>query len=265
MKNSMKKEKLKIDLSFLFQFAMDDFRNKYAGSVMGVAWAFFQPLMTILIYWFVFQIGFGSAPVDGYPFILWLIAGIAPWFFINEGIVSVTSSLLEYSYLVKKILFNIDILPLVKIASCFIVQIFLVIIAILFFGFFGYYPDIYYLQLFYYMVYMLCLLIGLGYFTAAFYVFFKDLIQIVNIVMQVVFWMTPIVWNFDIMPEVVQKVLVFNPFYYIIKGYRDAFIYKEFFWENWKMGLYYWVIAVFLLIAGKKIFTKMKVHFSDVL
>ena len=261
----MEQKKWKIDLGFLWQFSIDDFRNKYAGSVMGITWAFLQPLMTIVIYWFIFQIGFKSQPVDGYPFILWLISGIVPWFFISEAVVSVTASLVEYSYLVKKILFNIDILPLVKIMSCFLVQVFLVFFAILFFCFFGYYPDVYYLQIIYYMIYMVLLLAGIGYCTAALYVFFKDLIQIVNIIMQIVFWVTPIVWKFEIMPEMIQKILKFNPVYYVVKGYRDVFVYKEFFWENWEMGLYYWLIVFTFLLVGKKIFSKMKVHFADVL
>ena len=95
--------KWEIDAGFLWQFSMDDFKGKYAGSFMGMAWAFLQPVMTILIYWFVFQVGFGNDSVKGYPFILWLISGLVPWFFISEGLVNVTTSLVEYSYLVKKI------------------------------------------------------------------------------------------------------------------------------------------------------------------
>ena len=107
----------KIDGGFLLQFAADDFRNKYAGSIMGVTWAFVQPLMTIVIYWFIFQVGFHSQPVADYPFILWLVSGIIPWFFISEGIVGATPALAEYSYLVKKVVFPIEILPLTKILS----------------------------------------------------------------------------------------------------------------------------------------------------
>ena len=59
----------KIDGGFLMQFVVGHFRNKYAGSIMGVTWAFVQPLMTIVIYWFIFQVGFHSQPVADYPFI----------------------------------------------------------------------------------------------------------------------------------------------------------------------------------------------------
>ena len=89
--------KEKIDWQFLAQFSIDDFRNKYAGSLMGVTWAFVQPLMTIVIYWFIFQVGFHSQPVENYPFVLWLVAGIIPWFFISEAVTGVTPSLAEYS------------------------------------------------------------------------------------------------------------------------------------------------------------------------
>ena len=112
---------------------------------------------------------------------------------------------------------------------------------------------------------MLILLTGIGYATAALYPFFKDLLQIVNIVMQVIFWLTPIVWDFGIMTESIRKILVLNPFYYIVRGYRDSLVYKEFFWDNWKMGIYYWGIAIVLLLIGRKIFCKMRVHFADVL
>lgn len=261
----MSLDEIKTDLSFIWQFSVDDFKGKYAGSFVGSAWAFLQPLMTIIIYWFVFQIGFGNDSVKGYPFILWLISGLVPWFFINEGLISVTTSLAEYGYLVKKIVFNISILPLVKILSCFFVQIFLVLITIFFFCLWGYFPDLYYLQLIYYMLYMFVLISGIGYMASALYVFFKDLIQIINIFMQIIFWVTPIVWNFDIMPLAVQKVLVFNPVYYIIKGYRDIFIDKVFFFENIESALYYWIIAIFLFIIGRTIFKKLKIHFADVL
>ena len=261
----MQEKRMKIDWKFLIQFSIDDFRSRHAGSVGGASWEFIRPTMTIVIYWFIFQVGFRSQPVSGYPFILWLVSGIIPWFFISEASVDATPSLAEYSYLVKKVLFNVDILPLSRIMSSFLVQIFLLLIAVVFFMFFGYLPDVYYLQIPYYMLYMVLLLTGIGYCTAALYPFFKDLLQMINIITQVAFWLTPIVWNVNIMPPVIQKILMLNPFYYIVQGYREALIYKQLFWENWQMGIYYWAIALFFLWAGRRVFKKMKAHFADVL
>lgn len=261
----MKNKKLINDVFFVFQFAIDDFKGKYAGSVLGGAWAFMQPIITICLYWFIFQLGFKSAPVADFPFILWLMVGLVPWFFISDGISNATPCLVEYSYLVKKVLFNINILPIAKLISTLMVQLVLVVFAIILYMLLGYFPDLYYLQIPIYLIYMLIISAGISYITATLYVFFKDTMQIVSIVLQVVFWMTPIVWDFGIMPEIVQKILKFNPFYYIIAGYRNIFVYKDGIGHQWWMVAYYWIFAVVLLIVGVKLFRKCKDHFPDVL
>lgn len=90
--------KLRHDIKFLFRelyqnkkllyfLSVNDFKTKYAGSYLGVIWAFVQPVITVLIYWFVFEVGFKSGSVHSVPFILWLVAGIVPWFFLqNPGV-----------------------------------------------------------------------------------------------------------------------------------------------------------------------------------
>lgn len=253
------------DVAFVWQFAIDDFKAKYAGSALGVAWAFLQPIITIVLYWFIFQLGFKSTPVDNFPFILWLMIGLVPWFFVSEAIPNATSCMVEYSYLVKKVLFDINILPLAKVISTLLVQFVLIVFAIILYALFGYFPDVYYLQIPIYLVYMLVIVSGIAYLTATLYVFFKDVVQIVSIVIQIVFWLTPIVWDFEIMPEIVRKVLVFNPFYYVITGYRNIFIYKEGMGQSIGMTIYYWAIAGVLLICGMRLFGKCKKHFADVL
>ena len=253
------------ELGFLWQFSLDDLKNKYSNSIIGIGWGFLQPLITIVVYWFVFQLGFRSQPVEDFPFILWLVSGLIPWFFMSEAIPSATAVLAEYNYLVQKVLFNINILPLVKVVSSFIIQIFLTIILIVMFCVFGYMPDVHYFQLLYYAVYMTVLTAGVCYITAALYIFLKDVIQIVSIVLQILFWFTPIVWNISVMPEKLQVILKYNPVYFIVRGYRKTFIYKEWFWTDGIMSLYYWTIALVIFVLGIKLFRKLKPHFADVL
>lgn len=253
------------DLAFVWQFALDDFKAKYAGSALGCVWAFLQPIITIVLYWFVFQLGFRSAPVENFPFILWLMVGLLPWLFISEAISNATASMVEYSYLVKKVLFNINILPLAKVISVLLVQFVLILFAIIMYAFWGYFPDFYYLQLPIYLIYMVMLATGIAYLAATLYVFFKDTIQVVSIVLQIVFWMTPIVWGLESMPEIVRKILVFNPVYYIVEGYRNIFIYKNGMGHSVAMTIYYWAINVLILLGGLRLFSKCKKHFADVL
>jgi len=107
-----------LDLEFLIPFSVDDFKRKYAGSLLGAAWAFLQPAVTILLYWFVFEVGMKTGAQQDVPFILWLASGLLPWFFVSECVMSGTTCLADYGYLVKKVLFTVDILPSVKIVSC---------------------------------------------------------------------------------------------------------------------------------------------------
>lgn len=253
------------DFSFIWQFAIDDFKMKYAGSILGGAWAFLQPMITIVLYWFVFQLGFRSQPVENFPFILWLVTGLVPWFFINEAVISATVSFVEYGYLVKKVLFNIKILPFVKILSTFFVQIALILFTIILFVIFGFYPQVYYIKIFVYLMYMFLLTAGFGYLSATIYVFFRDTIQIVNIIFQILFWTTPIVWDFDIMPEAIRNILIYNPLYYIINGYRQIFIFHGKNIQSLGMVIYYWCAAILLFLVGRILFNRCKDHFADVL
>ena len=116
----------------IWKLSKNDFKTKYAGSYFGIIWAFVQPIVTILIYIFVFQFGFRAQPIaTDIPYALWLVAGIVPWFFFSEALVNATNCLLEYSYLVKKVVFKISILPIVKVSSSMFEHVFFVGLAII--------------------------------------------------------------------------------------------------------------------------------------
>lgn len=253
------------DIGFLWQFSLDDFKKKYAGSVGGVAWAVLQPLFTVALYWFVFQVGLKSGSVTQVPFILWLIAGLLPWLFISETITNSMSALVDYSYLVKKIRFNINILPLIKIVSGLMVHLILVGIMVLMYIGYGLSVSLYYLQTLFYLAYTVLLVAGIAYLTCTMYAFVKDILQIVSLLLQAFFWTTPIVWQLDIMGENIQKIVRLSPFYYIVSGYRDCFINHVWFWERGAANLYYWFIAVGFLALGVYTFSKCRRHFADVL
>ena len=130
---------------------------------------------------------------------------------------------------------------------------------------FGFYPNVYYLEVFFYAVYTVLLVTAISYFTSAVYVFFKDVLQMVSIILQLIFWLTPMVWDISIMPDYVQKIVKLNPIYYVVSGYRNAFIYqKPLFSEGW-LEVYYWVVLAILMAVGFGLFKKVKPHFADVL
>ena len=132
---------------------------------------------------------------------------------------------------------------------------------------YGFLPDLYTLQIVYYSFAMFVLVMALTYVTCAIVVFFKDLSQIINIILQVGVWMTPIMWNIDTMElsPVLLTIFKLNPMYYIVAGYRDALINKVWFWERPEITMYFWLLTIVILGLGAVIFKRLKVHFADVL
>ncbi|MCD7746066.1 MAG: ABC transporter permease [Lachnospiraceae bacterium] len=249
----------------IMDLAVTDFRTKYASSYLGAVWAFVQPIVTVLIYVMVFGFGLKSSAVDGYEFPIWLTAGIIPWFYFQDGINMATTSLLEYSYLVKKMVFQVKILPVVKVMAALLIHLAFIVLAVIIHGGYGVYPDLYYLQLIYYCFCTTVLALGIGYLTAALNVFFTDLQQIINIILQFGIWLTPIMWNISILGEKVEHILWFNPMYYVVSGYRDCFYNKVLFWEKPAQTLYFWVLSICFLMLGTYVFKKLERHFADVL
>ena len=254
------------------RLSVNDFKTKFAGSYLGIIWAFVQPVITILVYWFVFEKGMKPAAIRDaagtkVPYVLWLIAGMVPWFFFSDALSGGTRALLDYSYLVKKVVFKIDILPIVKIVSAVFVHLFFLAFAVLLYTLYGYYPDVYTLQVLYYSICLFVLVMGIYYLTSAVVVFFRDLNQVINIVLQVGVWVTPIMWNIDTMDisPVLKNLLKLNPLYYIVQGYRDAFIGKVAFFERWELTIYFWVVTIVFVVLGTHVFKKLRMHFADVL
>ena len=157
----IKRRKLIWDLS------KADFRKRFVGSYFGVVWMFVQPIVTVLIYFCIFQLGFKSVPpVPGVPYVLWLVPGIVPWFFFSEALNTVTGCLQEYSYLVKKVVFQVEVLPVIKLISSLIVHCFFVAIMIVMALCYGRMPMATWIQVIYYSFAASMLALGIGYFVA---------------------------------------------------------------------------------------------------
>lgn len=247
------------------QMTKQDFRQRYLGSYLGILWAFIQPAVTVLIFWFVFQVGFKSVPVDNFPFILWLVCGMFPWFFFSDSISSAANAILASSFLVKKVVFRVELLPIVKISSALIVHVFFVLVLFAMFAVYGYGVSIYNVQFIYYSFAMICLVLGISWLTSSLVVFLRDVGQFVAMFLQFGFWGTPIFWSFRTIPPEYWFLLKLNPMYYIVEGYRQSFIYHEWFWQHMELTLYFWCVTGAVMFAGAVLFKKLRPHFADVL
>ena len=252
--------------ALVWDLAKNDFRVRFAGSYFGIIWAFAQPLVTVLLFWFVFQVGLRAAPAaQGAPYGLWLAVGLAPWFYFSEGWTTSTSALGEYAYIVKKIVFRVELLPLVKIVSAFFFHLaFLTVLIILTLAT-GRLPTWHLLQLPYYCLCTGTLILALGYTTAAVYPFFRDLIQLLNIAIQFGMWLTPIMWSVAMVPAKFQWIFKLNPVGYIVEGYRDSFFGGAWIWDHWLTTLGFWTFSGVAGGLAFLVFRRLRPHFADVL
>lgn len=251
--------------NMILQLAVSDFKTRYAGSYFGMIWAFVQPIVTILVFWFVFEIGFRAARVSEVPFILWFSCGLIPWFFFSDAWSNASNAYIEYTYLVKKVVFRVSILPMIKITSAILVHLVFVLFLVCMFLFYGYRLDLYVLQLCYYIFCMIAFIFGLSFVTSSITPFFRDLTQFINIVLQFGMWLTPIMWDYMIIPGQYRWLFELNPVFYIVNGFRDAMIDKVWFWEKPGLMLLFWGTTLPLILLGGYLFKKTKPHFSDVL
>ena len=252
----------------IWKLSLNDFKSKYSGNYLGIFWAFVQPVVTVLVYWFVFAVMRGDWGLESggeCPFVLWLIVGIVPWFFFSDALSQGAYALLSYEFLVKKVVFKISILPIIKVISAMFIHGFFVLFTLVLLCCYGYFPDVYSLQIIYFTFCMFMLTLGLSYITCSIIVFFRDLGQIISIALQVGIWLTPIMWNIEVLPRWIQMIFKLNPVFYVVDGYRMALIDKMWFFEHFYSTAYFWIFTVCTFLIGALVFKRLKVHFADVL
>lgn len=250
----------------LFELTKRDVISQFKGSVLGIIWAIIQPLMALLALWFAVTVGLrGGAMRGGVPFLVFLAAGRLAWDLISKCLNSTTNSLQVFSYVIKKANFSVGNLPIVKLLSSIVTNAFFLVVVIIIILAHGYFPTVYWLQLLYYLPAAFILLLGLGWITSSIALFLKDTNKIITVILSWGFWLTPIIWDINAIPEKYHWILKLNPFSYIVLGYRNSLIYGVPFWEDVYGAVVFWIWTILSLFFGIIIFKKLRPHFGDVL
>jgi ABC-type polysaccharide/polyol phosphate export permease len=245
--------------------SMREIQSRYAGTIGGLLWSIINPLMLILVYWFVFSVGFKVQPAGGMPFIVVFLCGLIPWSMFAEALTTSTGAINANAHLVTKTIFPTEILPVVYLVASLITHFVMLSMFILVMLFNKIPFSFYNLQFLYYLYALLVFSIGLGWFFSSVNVFYKDMGQILSVILNVWFWATPIVWLMDIMPDKYQYVIKLNPMYYIVDGYKSSFIYHSPIWHNPWEGVYFWIVCAIVFTIGALTFKKLKPEFAEVL
>jgi ABC-type polysaccharide/polyol phosphate export permease len=253
----------------LLRLTAHDLRSRCLGSTLGFIWAFIQPFVMTIILYFVVSLAFRANAVRGAPFIAWLLAGMSAWSFFSDAWNQATNVFYEYAFLVRKVNFRLFNLPLVKILTALAVQLvfLLIVAAVLLFSHVA--VSWSWLAVLYYLAAAAILLAGLSYLSAALNVFSRDVGHIVSVGLQFGFWLTPVFWDFTMLPlqgyPLLVKLLRLNPLVYIVEGYRNSLLFNApFAASRWETA-YFWIFAFLMLVIGVLIFRKLRPQFADVL
>jgi len=251
----------------IFKLAKADLVKTYRGAALGWAWAIIKPVVTIFVYWFAFSIGLRAGKdVSGYPFFLWLIAGLVPWFYMGDMITIGTSCIRKYSYLVTKMKFPVSTIPTFVSISNMIINVLLLVVVILIFYMFGYTPDIYLLQLPFYLSLTFVFFTLWAFFSSFIGAISKDFVNLVKSFLTAIFWLSGILWNADsVVNPLLRKFLNLNPITFLVNGFRNCFINKIWFWEQPKRLLYFSIITLILLILALWSYKRLRKDIADVL
>ncbi len=251
----------------IFKLAKADIVKTYRGSALGWSWAVIKPTVTIFVYWFAFEIGMKSGkPVNGFPYFLWLITGLIPWFYMGDMIAQGVESIRKYSYLVTKMKFPVSTIPTFFSISKLIINLVLIAIMMVIFMAMGHSPTIYWLQIPFYILCMFLFFTFWGLFAALLGAISKDFANLVKSFVTAVLWLSGIFWN----PETIgigwlKKILMFNPVTFLTNGFRNCFINNIWFFEQPKRLLYFVIVTAIMLLLALWAYRKLKKEIPDVL
>lgn len=243
----------------ILKLAKSDLIKTYKGAALGWAWAVIRPSITIGVYYFAISVGLRhGSPVNGYPFFLWLITGMVPWFYISGMFTGGAGSIRRYSYLVTKIRFPVSTIPTFVSLSQLVTNLVLTVILMIIFMVSGHSPDIYWLQLPVYTLIMFIFFTTWGLFAGVMSVVSKDFLHLVRSTLTALFWLSGILYNVrNIKNVVLRRFLMCNPVTIIVTGYRNCFIDKIWFWNSWhglrNIAILYAVLLVLSLWAYKRL------------
>jgi len=250
----------------LRQLIWRDLTTSYSGSVLGNAWVIIDPLIYVGLTLFFFQFAIRGGNTGGVPYVAWVLPQIVFWTFINNVINSSVGMVKEYGFILRHKSFDTRLIVLIKLASATIIHVFLMICVVLSFVFV---LDVHIgwriFSALYFFFSMSVLLIGISWIVSSLGVFWKDIRNVVSVVLQVQFWISPIFWVPDGFPFPVSLIMYLNPFYYPMQGYRQSILSAPFGHYDFALMIYFWCVALALFVVGSRFFVKLSRSFGDAL
>jgi lipopolysaccharide transport system permease protein len=247
----------------LLQMIIREIKGRFAGSMGGLIWNFVHPILLLLVYLFVFvyifKLRVGSSGGGGTS-ALYLMAGLFPWIILAEGLSRGTSSLIENANIIQKTFFPTEILPAKAVLTPFlsygIAIILLILYKIIFTGTFG---IIFIILLI--ILLQIFFTIGIAFLSSTVSVFFRDVMQLIHIIISFWIFLTPILYPVSMLPYWAKKAMYLNPLYPFMSMYQSLFLNGHIGQQHLLILAFIWAATFFVI--GAFVFNKLKYEFAD--
>lgn len=235
-----------------------EIRGKYKNSALGVIWTFLNPLLQLLVYALIFPLILKTTQPY---YVIFVCVGLIPWTFFTTSVSQSAWTIIANGNIVKKVYFPREILPISVVTSGavnFLISTLIIVAFCLIYGL-GLTKYIIFFPLVLVIQYIFQL--GIAFLLSAFTVYFRDLEHFIQIVLQVLFYATPIVYAGDTIPEAFRFIINLNPMAHIINGYRDIF-YNQTMPDLKILGLLF-ILSIVFCVIGYIIFRKLQKGFAE--
>lgn len=243
------------------------------SNYLGIAWEFLNPLIQVLIYWFVFGYGIRArgdvelSTGELIPFLPWMITGFILYTLFYQSTIQGSKSIYTRLKMLSKMNFPLSIIPNIVIFSQLYIHFFMIIIAVIIIYVFGYSLDIHFVQIFYFLFSTVIFSYSLALITSTLSTIIRDIHMLLNSSLRLLLYVSPVLWSIEDsgrMSVSIKGLLRYNPLYYLIEGYRASFFGTGwYFIENIDLTIYFWILTLFILFLGSIVHVRFKRHLID--
>lgn len=246
--------------ALIILWTRNNVRTRYSQAVLGIVWVVLLPLAQAIIMAFVFS-QLVRMPVGDVPFVSFYLAALVPWAFINNGVVQGAVSLLNQMPLINQVYFPREILPLVKLGELAVDALFTFTSLVVINAVLGIFPSVNWIYL-----PVLAFITGLGtfgvmLFLSVFTIYVRDVPQLAFVAMQLLFYLSPIIYPVTFIPEQLRWFVMLNPLVPLIQGFREVLVFGV---PVDMTSLYYpFVFAVAVFYVGYSFFKAHERRLTD--
>lgn len=249
---------------FISSSIRTEFRTKFVRSRLGGLWMILNPLAQVLIFAFVLSAVL-SAKLPGidnrYAYAIYLMSGTLGWSLFSEVMGRCVTMFVDNANILKKLAFPRVALPCIVVGTAIVNNVLLFLAVLVIFGFLGHMPGLALLTLPLLMLATIALSLGIGLMLGVLNVFIRDISQVVPVVMQFLYWFTPVVYMANIIPKEYQPWLALNPLVTIVTAYHDVLLYNRM--PDFAALLNIVAVALVLLVVSLVIFRKANAEMVD--